>query len=257
VGQGSKYSPELAARLKIANANYIVADTFEGLAELPEGSFIHLIECDPPYGIDLPGIREGDKVSQGASIQSYEEVPAAEYQVFLNKLVSELYRVAYKDCWMIFWYASKQHTLVREALLQNKWKIDEVPAVWTKPSGNTMQPEFLLSRQYEPFFVCYKGRPYINKCGRSNVFAFPLVPLSQKYHPTERPVELIEEILDTFGTVGQVVFVPFLGSGATLRACYRRNRKGYGFDLNAEYKDRFMLAVEDDAKAMLGKEEPK
>jgi ParB family chromosome partitioning protein len=252
----SKYSPDMAARLRIADANYRIEDIFVALKDMPSNSLIHLIECDPPYGIDLPNIREGDKNSQGVEIQTYQEIPKKDYPWFLSRIAKELYRVAGRDCWMIFWYASIQHTPVRQALVESGWKIDEVPALWVKPSGQTMQPEVLLSRQYEPFFVCYKGKPYINKRGRSNVFQFPLVPASQKYHPTERPLELIEELLDTFGTVGQVVFVPFLGSGATLRACYRTNRKGYGYDINGEYKDRFMLAVEQDAKLLIGKETP-
>ena len=256
-GQGavkSKYTPDMAARLRIASANYRIGDIFEALADMQDNGMIQLIECDPPYGIELPTIREGDKASQSVAIQTYEEIPIDQYEAFLGKLTSELFRVAAKDSWMIFWFASINHALVRRVLLDNGWKLDYVPAIWVKPQGQTMQPEMLLSRCYEPFFVCYKGRPYINKRGRSNVFAYPIVPLTQKYHPTERPVELIEEILDTFGVPGQVIFVPFLGSGATLRACYRANRKGYGYDVNPEYKDKFMLSVEIDALTSIGKE---
>jgi DNA modification methylase len=48
----------------------------------------------------------------------------------------------------------------------------------------------------------------------------------------------------------QNVLVPFLGSGATLRAAYNRGLTAYGFDANAEYKDRFLLAVEEDTRAL-------
>lgn len=245
-GQPSRYSPDLAARLRMANTNYQVEDVFSALSDIEDNSNIRLIECDPPYGIDFQTIREGDKASTPVYNKTYEEIPFEDYPQFLEKLTKELYRVANKDCWMIFWFASAQHSLVKQTLLESGWKLDDVPAVWIKPQGQTMQPEFLLSRHYEPFFICYKGRPYINKRGRPNVFQYSLVPYSQKYHPTERPIELIEEILDTFGIPGQVVFVPFLGSGSTLRACYRKNRPAYGCDMNAEYKSRFMLAVEQD-----------
>lgn len=249
-----KYSPEMVVRLRTADADYRIGDIFEALETLPENGQIHLIECDPPYGIDLPELREGDHDSQGVAIQSYEEIPSKEYPDFLTRLTKGLYRVAHPNAWMIFWFASKQQTLVRETLLSSGWKIDEVPAIWCKPNGQTMQPEFLLSRQYEPFFVCHKGRPYINERGRANVFNFPLVNPLVKYHPTERPTNLLGSILETFGVIGQTVFIPFLGSGATLRACYQRNRKGFGYDKNPEYKDKFMLAVENDAKAIIGKE---
>ncbi|HEX6826450.1 MAG TPA: DNA methyltransferase [Nitrospiraceae bacterium] len=246
----SKYSPDLAAKLKMAHANYMIGDIFTELADMEDTSYIHLIECDPPYGIDLPEIRAGDKESTPTYNKSYEEIPIEQYPEFLLKLCTELYRVAHRDCWMIFWFASKNHSLVKEVLLTTGWKLDHVPAIWVKPQGQTMQVDFLLSRHYEPFFICYKGKPYINKRGRPNVFQFPLVPASQKIHPTERPIELIEEILDTFGIVGQVVFVPFLGSGNTLRACYRKQRACYGVEINPEYKSRFMLACEQDFRSM-------
>ena len=245
----SRYSPDLAARLKIAQANYRIGDIFAELKDMADTGYIHLIECDPPYGIDLQAIREGDKASTPVYNKTYEEIPNDEYAQFLNQLLPELYRVAGKDCWMIFWFASIQHENVKAAILASGWKIDQVPAIWVKPQGQTMQVDFLLARYYEPFFICYKGRPYINKRGRPNVFQFPLVPASQKIHPTERPIELIEEILDTFGIVGQVVFVPFLGSGNTLRACYRRQRPCYGYEINPEYKSRFMLAAEHDFRS--------
>jgi len=88
----------------------------------------------------------------------------------------------------------------------------------------------------------------MNKRGRVNVFQFGNVPSAQKYHPTERPLPLIEEVLNTLSFPGQIVLVPFLGSGATLRACYKLNLLGYGWEVNPAYKDRFMLAVEDDFK---------
>jgi DNA modification methylase len=80
--------------------------------------------------------------------------------------------------------------------------------------------------------------------GRLNVFNYPGVAGTKKYHPTQRPLELITNILNTLGVGRQNVFVPFLGSGATLLACYEIGFQGFGFDLNGEYKNKFMLEVE-------------
>jgi site-specific DNA-methyltransferase (adenine-specific) len=115
-----------------------------------------------------------------------------------------------------------------------------------------MQPKTYLGRAYEPFYLCRKGTPAIIKEGRLNVFDFPTVPGTKKYHPTERPVALIQEILDTLSVPRSVVLVPFLGSGATLRAAYNLGMTGMGFDINPEYKARFMLAIEEDSRALNG-----
>jgi len=241
----------LAMMLKIADSNYRVGDTFKGLSELRSGSGIHVIECDPPYGIDLQEMKRS-KDNAASNIHSYEEIDEEDYPNFLLKLSKELYRVAHTNSWLIFWFGPSWQSEVLSALRAGQWQVDEIPAIWTKTQGQTMQPEIYLGRAYEPFYLARKGSPVLLKRGRLNVFDFPTVPGSQKYHPTERPVPLIQELLETLATPRQMVLVPFLGSGATLRAAYNAGMQGFGWDLNAEYKPHFMLKVEADTKAIGG-----
>lgn len=238
------------ATLRLADQCYRIGDVFKGLVELPSNGKFGLIECDPPYGIELGDVRKGN-ASVGNSVQTYEEVPTAQYQNFLDRLARELYRVANPNCWLIFWYGPTWHTQVMKALRDAEWTVDDIPGIWVKSVGQTMQPELYLGRAYEPFFIARKGKPLIMKRGRLNTFLYNGVSANAKYHPTERPVELIEDLLETFGAPGVKCLVPFLGSGATIRAAFNLGLHATGWDLNAEYKDRFMLKVEGDARALL------
>lgn len=229
--------------LRIADKGYSIGDVFAGMKGLRDNSPINIIECDPPYGIDL-NEQKASKSSATSNVHSYEEVERDAYPDFLKRLTSELFRVAGKDCWLVFWYGPSWHSQVLGALRDAGWHVDEIPAIWAKTQGQTLQPEIYLARGYEPFFLCRKGKPVMVERGRLNVFNFPGVPGKQKYHPTQRPFELITEIFQTLGAGRQNVFVPFLGSGATLISCYNLGFNGFGFDLNGEYKDRFMLEVE-------------
>lgn len=245
----------LQLMLRLADANYEIGDTFKGLAELPsnadEGSWtrFHIIECDPPYGIDLRE-QKSSKDNITSNIHTYEEVAAEAYPDFLNKLAKELFRVAGQHTFLVFWFGPSWQHQVLTALRGASWLVDEIPCIWTKKQGQTMQPRMYFGRAYEPFFLCRKGAPAILKEGRLNVFDFPTTPGTKKYHPTERPVALIQEILDCLGGPRCSVLVPFLGSGATLRAAYNLGMTGAGWDMNPEYKDKFMLAVEEDTKAI-------
>lgn len=243
-------SRSLAAKLRTADTNYRIQDTFLGLAELKSGGSIHLIECDPPYGINLGAVK-GSKDSSDSNVLSYNDVPADKYAVFLGTLAMELYRVAGPDCWLIFWFGPTWHNEVKLSLQGAGWIVDDIPAIWIKPAGQTLQPALYFARCYEPFFLCRKGQPYMNKPGRLNVFDFAPTSAAKKYHPTERPLPLIEELLETLTVPTQVVLVPFLGSGATLRACYKKGLLGLGFDINPEYKPQFLLAVEEDSKTTM------
>lgn len=237
--------------LKVADANYMIGDVFKGLASLREGGKVDFIECDPPYGIDL------NKQKMGNSADTYNEVSKEAYPQFLDTLTKELYRVAGKDCWLIFWFGPSWHTEVIASLRNAGWSVDPIPAIWHKGTGQTMQPEVNLARAYEPFFVCRKGSPVINKRGVGNVFTRSPCPTSgedAKYHPTQRPIHLIQSLLQVFLPGPSHVLVPFAGSGATFRACYNEGHQVLGWDNSNEYKSKYLLKVEEDTRAMMAKE---
>jgi site-specific DNA-methyltransferase (adenine-specific) len=60
-------------------------------------------------------------------------------------------------------------------------------------------------------------------------------PLIRKIHPTQKPVKLLEKIIEIFTDEGDVVIDPCAGSGSTLIACANKKRKGYGFEIKKEF----------------------
>lgn len=237
----------IKAMLQLADTSYRIGDTFKGLTELRSDGKIDIIECDPPYGIDLTEVKRG-KEELTSNVRTYNEVPKEAYANFLDKLSRELFRVAAPNAWLIFWFGPTWHTQVYAALTGAGWQVDDIPCIWVKTQGQTNAPEVYLARAYEPFFLARKGRPILAKRGRLNVFNFAGDFGQSKYHPTQRPLALMEEVLSTVGIDLQTVLVPFLGSGVTLRAAYKLGMKAHGWDLSSEYKDRFMLDIESDAR---------
>ncbi|OYT74721.1 MAG: hypothetical protein CFK49_07015 [Armatimonadetes bacterium JP3_11] len=75
-------------------------------------------------------------------------------------------------------------------------------------------------------------------CNVGNVWSF-LSPRChakpRRYHPTEKPLPLMERLVKLLTCEGQVVLDPFLGSGTTAVACARLGRQCIGFEHNAEY----------------------
>lgn len=58
---------------------------------------------------------------------------------------------------------------------------------------------------------------------------------SNFYHPTKKPVALLEYLIKTYSNEGETVLDNTMGSGSTLIACINTNRKGIGIELNNEY----------------------
>ena len=58
---------------------------------------------------------------------------------------------------------------------------------------------------------------------------------SEKIHPTQKPVELLKTLIEIFTDEGDVVIDPCAGSGSTIVAAERLNRKGYGFEIKKDF----------------------
>jgi site-specific DNA-methyltransferase (adenine-specific) len=93
------------------------------------------------------------------------------------------------------------------------------------------------------FFYAWKGRPALNKPGKTNIFTTPPVLAQNKTHPTERPVELMKELYETFAFPGSRVLIPFLGSGNGLIAANSLGMSPVGFDMSKSFRDSFLVKI--------------
>ena len=58
---------------------------------------------------------------------------------------------------------------------------------------------------------------------------------TEKTHPTQKPLPLLEKLIKIFTDEGDVVIDPVAGSGSTLISAIRNNRKAYGFEIKKDF----------------------
>jgi site-specific DNA-methyltransferase (adenine-specific) len=58
---------------------------------------------------------------------------------------------------------------------------------------------------------------------------------SEKIHPTQKPLDLLMRLIQIFTDEGDVVIDPVAGSGSTIVAAERLNRKGFGFEIKKDF----------------------
>lgn len=68
-----------------------------------------------------------------------------------------------------------------------------------------------------------------------NCMDWPRDNESEKIHPTQKPVELLKTLIETFTDDGDVVIDPVAGSGSTVVAALRLNRKPYAFEIKKDF----------------------
>lgn len=59
----------------------------------------------------------------------------------------------------------------------------------------------------------------------------------QRFHPTQKPVKLIERIINASSNEGMVVLDPFMGAGSTALACMNLKRNYIGIEKEPKYVD--------------------
>jgi site-specific DNA-methyltransferase (adenine-specific) len=118
------------------------------------------------------------------------------------------------------------------------------PVLWfTKPYkiGTTIADNVLLygvGAFNEEAFLKYESSP-------DNVLQSNFAPGEAGLHPTQKPVKLMQALIELTTQEGQIVLDPFCGSGSTLVAAKRTGRKYVGVEISKEY----VLVVEERLKA--------
>lgn len=234
-------SDEGAAKRALVGS-YMVGDFFEMVRQIPDRS-IDLVEIDPPYSIDLPGIKK----AEAHTTLGYLEAKDEEYVSFMAATIQETCRVLRADGWMLLWFGFQWYTEMA-AIIGEILDMAVVPAFWVKSiQGQSLRPETRLGSTVEGFLYARKGNAVLQKQGRSNCFLYAPVESSRKIHPTERPVEMMQEVLSTFAAPNAHVLTPFAGSGNTLLAASNCKMHCIGFDLDqgGSYRNGFVQRVQE------------
>lgn len=97
------------------------------------------------------------------------------------------------------------------------------------------------TQKYASVFNLWQG-------GKSKSNVLEYAKDNDRYHPTQKPVKLLEDLIHTYSNEGNTILDFTMGSGSTGVACINTNRKFIGIELDEKYfniaKDRINKAKE-------------
>ena len=70
-------------------------------------------------------------------------------------------------------------------------------------------------------------------------------PRGGRIHPTQKPVRLLERLMELCSDVDSVVLDPFMGSASTAVACMNSGRNFIGFEIDPEYYERSSKRIQE------------
>lgn len=211
-----------------------LGDCLELMKDIQDKS-VDLVVTDPPYRTT----KRGGTGNSGGMCKKKE---FSEGRVFkfndINKIdyMCEIYRIL-KDG--SHFYIMTNHINLYDMLTVAKkvgfYFIKSL--IWDK--GNKIMGQAYMS-QFEYILFFRKGNfKKINKCGTSDILNIPNKKSKdingKNFHDTEKPVKLMEILIENSSNTGDIVLDPFIGIGTTAIACINTNRNFIGIEKDPNY----------------------
>lgn len=236
-------------------------DCLEGMKRIPDKS-VDCIICDLPYEV----LNKGNKHAQWDKM-----LP-------LDKLWEQYNRVI-KDNGAIILFGQGMFTAQLMTSNPKMWRYN---LIWDKnaPTG-FLNANRMPLRSHEDIMVFYKSLPTynpqmvkcephkrnhrkgnpVNRCYGKFIdlptqisdekFPKSIITIPKEhcigkfFHPTQKPVTLIEWLIKTYTNEGETVLDNCMGSGTTAIACMNTNRNFIGFELDKGYYDIAIKRIEE------------
>jgi DNA modification methylase len=187
------------------------------IEKLMNGSKPGCVLTDPPYGISL----KTDWAKGGG--KDYK--PVANDDVPFDASFLRSYFTGIDE--QFWWGANYYHRTLCDDDLNGSW------LVWDK---RTPETDSVVGAGFELCWSAQKHKQDVLRYHWTNYTSHSNAGLARA-HPTEKPVALLNEILNRWADEGCVVIDPFGGSGTTLIAAHQTNRIAYLMELDPHYVD--------------------
>jgi len=194
--------------------------------KIPDNS-VDMTIFDPPWGIDADTLLASRGLS-GEKPDYKDDVDTA--KKVTRDLVPELYRVMKDDTHMYLFFAYEHKEFIEDLVRSAGFQIRIPPLIWIKSGGGFTDFEVKFMPEYEHILFCSKGLRRISyPC--SDTFPVPRPSSTERIHPQQKPVALLQQFIRLSTVANEVVLDPCTGSGSSIVASTLAGRRSIGVEL--------------------------
>jgi len=106
------------------------------------------------------------------------------------------------------------------------------PLVWDKLTSIN---GYCWRHQHELLLFCESADAPAIPTGDGDILQFRAVPIAERLHLAEKPVDLLAKLITKTTPEGGTVLDPFMGSGTTGVACVQTGRNFIGIEIDPDY----------------------
>lgn len=217
------------------------AECLEFMKKIPDKS-IDLIVTDPPYNIS--GLSSG-VVLHGRDVNT-KDFGDWDWGFKVKPIVKEFKRLLKPKGQAYIFTSEKLFVQYRLEMEKLKFHFRNLIVLQkTNPLPKMRQVSWRNATEY----ILYAGRNKTEKCDYTfnwlgqkemiNVFKIAILAGEERrqfgFHPTQKPLRIIEKLIRVSSNENDLILDPFLGSGTTALACQNLHRNFIGIEINEKY----------------------
>jgi len=200
----------------------------DDVAKLMNGETAEMIHTDPPYNINYEGGSKKREVIKNDNLSNFNQFLLDAFTIGNENIR--------KGGAVYVWHASSEtHNFIKEFI--NAGFLFKSYIVWNKNNSTFGRSDYHW--KHEPCLYGWKeGAAHKWYGDRKQTTVWDVErPSRSDSHPTMKPIDLCKIALKNSSDKNQIILDMFLGSGSTLIAAEKLNRKCYGMELDEKYCD--------------------
>ena len=216
------------------NVELILGDVIEEL-KLVEDNLFDMAVIDPPYILNKTtgGISKTGLVDRWqGNIKGSDRTASIRNDIKFEEWLPLVYKKMKNDSHCYIWTNDKNLADLQKEAEKVGFRLHNI-LIWKK---NNVTPNRWYMKNCEFILFLYKGKakPIKNKSS-SQFLEYKNKSGKEKLHPTEKPVDLIKELILNSSEENDLVLDCFMGSGSTGVACIETNRRFFGVEIEKGY----------------------
>lgn len=223
-------------------------DCFEMLKSIKSNS-VDLVLIDPPYEISRPTNFASGEATDKDTDRFRVSMKFGDWDskfLGLDTVISESYRVLKRGGTLICFYDLWKLSILKDYFDKAKFKqIRFIEWVKTNPVPLNSKINYLTNAREIALVGIKNSKPTFNSEYDNGIYNYPICHDKDRFHPTQKPIALIKDLITKHSNENDLVLDCFAGSATTAIAAYNLKRNFIGCELSKEYYDKSILRLED------------
>ena len=159
----------------------------------------------------------------------------------LDEYISEFYKKLKNGGTLIIFFDLWKISYLKEIMERHKFKqIRFIEWIKTNPQPLNSKINYLTNSREIALLGVKSGKPTFKSNYDNGIYKYPIQGGKNRFHPTQKNLKLIEDLIKKHSNENDVILDTFLGSGTTAIACLNTNREFKGCELDETYYNKII-----------------